>query len=270
MKKCIPICKLFVLMIVSLLFATAPVSAKNTKAVKIFLLGGQSNMVGSGKKANLESPYNKPFSSIKIWNQKTKRWAPLSSESDNQQGNFGPEISFGHAIAKAFPSDDIRLVKYAAGGTALYNDWSPVTKGGQYVKFMGTAKAALANLDAAGIDYEISGMLWLQGESDAHEKKAETYKQNLSDFIAHMRTEFKTSKMPFIIARVRNYYGGKSGQAKIVRDAQVNVAESTDNVAWFDTDDCSMLNAGHYNASGLVEIGNRFAEKYRELISKTK
>ncbi len=168
---------------------------------------------------------------------KTKRWSPLSPEVVNEQGQFGPEISFGHALAKAFRADDIHLVKYAAGGTALYNDWSPRTEGGQYVKFMRTAKAALADLDTAGVDYEISGM---------------------------------SPKMPFVIARVRNYYGGSTGQAKIVRDAQVNVAKSTDNVAWFDTDDCSMLNPGYYNAAGLIEIGKRFAEKYKDIVSKTK
>jgi hypothetical protein len=258
------------LIIVSFCLAATPVSAKKTKTIKIFLLGGQSNMVGAGKTVNLKPRYNKPFSRIKIWNPKTKRWSPLSPEVVNEQGQFGPEISFGHALAKAFRADDIRLVKYAAGGTALYNDWSPRTEGGQYVKFMRTAKAALADLDTAGVDYEISGMLWLQGESDAKENMADTYEKNLSEFIADMRTQFKTPKMPFVIARVRNYYGGSTGQAKIVRDAQVNVAKSTDNVAWFDTDDCSMLNPGHYNAAGLIEIGKRFAEKYKEIVSKTK
>ncbi len=50
-------------------------------------------------------------------------------------------------------------------------------------------------------------------------------------------------------------------QAKIVRDAQSNVAEATDGVAWFDTDDCTMVNAGHYDSAGLIEIGKRFAAK---------
>jgi len=253
-----------------LAISSISIAAENTKSIKVFLLGGQSNMVGSGKASNLKPPYNNPFLKIKVWHPQTKKWAPLSPEALNTKGRFGPEIYFGHTMAKAFPSDDIRLVKYAAGGTTLYKDWSPTTKGKQYVHFMNKAKAALADLDAAGVNYEISGMLWLQGESDASRNKAETYERNLSKFISHMRAEFKTPNMPFIIARVRSHYGGKTGQAKIVRDAQVKVAKSTKNVAWFDTDECSMLNAGHYDAKGLADIGKRFAEKYQEIISNKK
>jgi hypothetical protein len=151
------------------------------------------------------------------------------------------------------------LIKYAAGGTALYNDWSP-SSGPQYTRFMQTARAALANLDKEGVNYEIAGMLWMQGESDAHENKAETYAKNMRNFIIHMREQFKTPGMPFVIARVKNYYGGKTGQAKIVRDAQVSVAKTTEGVEWFDTDDYPMVNGGHYNGEGLVIMGKDFAK----------
>jgi len=137
---------------------------------------------------------------------------------------------------------------------------------------MNTAKAAIADLDAAKVRYEIAGMLWLQGESDAAERKAESYEKNLTAFIAHMRTQFKTPEMPFIIARVLGFYGGKTGQARIVRDAQVKVAKEVKNVACFDTDDCPIVdpvkNKGHYNAVGLIEIGKRFAAGYKEIAAR--
>jgi hypothetical protein len=226
-------------------------------------------MVGAGKTATLESPYSEPFQNVMIWNW--GKWVPLSPKLNiNKPGQFGPELSFGHAIAKGYPGADIRLVKYARGGTALYDDWSPEIKGEQYAGFMKTAKGALTELESSKVTYEISGMLWLQGESDAHENKAEEYEQNLTKFIAHMRKEFNAPDMPFIIARVRSHYGGKTGQAKIVRDAQVKVAESDQNAGWFDTDDCSMHNAGHYDAAGLVEIGKRFAATLQEVTKAAK
>jgi hypothetical protein len=249
--------------IILLFFGTGIMSAKDGGKTRVFLLGGQSNMVGSAQAKNLTPPYSKPFPKVTIWQPKTKTWQPLAADVVNKRGRFGPEIAFGHEIAAAFPDDDIRLVKYAAGGTALYNDWAPTT-GRQYLAFMGTVKAALADLDGAKVDYDVAGMLWLQGESDAHENKAETYEANLTAFIAHMRTAFKTPEMPFIIARVYHFYGGKSGQAKIVRDAQVKIAESDKNVGWFDTDDCDLLNAGHYNAAGILKIGTRFAAEYKK------
>lgn len=161
------------------------------------------------------------------------------------------------------------MIKYAARGTNLYNDWSPQTKGAQYVAFMNTAKTALAELDASNTKYEIAGMLWLQGESDAYGRRAKSYEKNLTEFIAHIRAQFKAPTMPFVIARVRSYYGGETGQARIVRDAQVKIAGTDKNIGWFDTDDCSMLNAGHYDAAGLIEIGKRFAVEYMRITGST-
>jgi hypothetical protein len=233
-------------------------------SVKIFLLGGQSNMAGVGKALDLTPPYSEPFSKVKIW---SNTWQPLSYKIVTKQGSFGPEISFGHSISTRFPAADIRLIKYSASGTALYNDWSPELKGPEYLAFTKSVDNALTNLEQAGIQYEIAGMLWLQGESDAAENKAESYEQNLTAFIAHIRTRYKAPKLPFVIAQVRNYYGGANGQAELVRKAQVKVAETTESVGWFDTDDCSMFN-GHYDTAGLIEIGKRFASKYTEIVSK--
>lgn len=231
--------------------------------IKVFLLGGQSNMEGADQAWKLQPPYSEPLPGVLVWNRKTNQWSPLSPANANVKDNFGPEISFGHDMAEAFPGDDIRLIKYAVSGTALYNDWSPALPGEQYTGFMNTARAALADLEAAKREYEIAAMLWLQGESDAVEDMADSYEHNLVGFIAHMRAQFKTPEMPFILARVLGHYGRKTGQATIVREVQVRIASADKNAAWFDTDDCTLINEGHYDAAGLVEIGHRFAREYR-------
>ena len=251
-------CRAFALWTVFCALTLSPL-ALEAKTVKVFLLGGQSNMFGVGGVATeLKPPYNAPFRKVKIWNLNTNHWKPLSAKGSK----FGPELSFGHAMAQAFPESDIRLVKYAASGTALYNDWAP-TSGEQYLSFMSTARAALAELRSNNVDFEIAGMLWLQGESDAHEKQGAAYQKNLTVFIEHMRTEFKTPEMRFIIARVRDFYG-KGAQAKMVRDAQQQVAAGDPYVEWFDTDDCGpLVKGGHYASQGLIEIGDRFAGKFK-------
>jgi hypothetical protein len=251
-------CQSIALLIVLFVVALSPL-AVGAKTVKVFLLGGQSNMFGVGGVATeLEPPYNAPFRKVTIWNLNTNRWKPLSAKGNK----FGPELSFGHTMAQAFPECDIRLVKYAASGTALYNDWAP-TSGEQYVAFMDTVRAALGELRSNNVDFEIAGMLWLQGESDAHEKQGAEYQENLIAFIEHLRTEFKAPEMRFIIARVRDFYG-KGEQAEMVRDAQQQVAADDPYVEWFDTDDCgSLVKGGHYESNGLIEIGQRFAEKLK-------
>jgi pectin methylesterase-like acyl-CoA thioesterase len=64
-------------------------------------------------------------------------------------GEFGPEVTFGRTIADASPATQYTLIKYAAGGTALYNDWAPGT-GNEYAAFRNTVTAGLAALQAAG------------------------------------------------------------------------------------------------------------------------
>lgn len=167
----------------------------------------------------------------------------------------------------AVSDDEVRLVKYAVGGTALYNDWAP-TKGAQYVGFMKTMRAALADLDGKKVKYEIAGTLWLQGESDASEKQAEHYKKNLTAFIKHMRTEYNTPEMPFYIARVREFWG-KGAQAEMVRDAQEQVAKEMKAVSWFSTDDCGeLILRGHFKSAGLIKIGKKFAKQAQEKQSR--
>lgn len=266
MNSKLAICRVLMLASIVIFLVSPSVSAESGKTVKVFFLGGQSNMLGKGgKTTDLPFYYKYPLPTVQIWGVKTKQWKPLSPEGRS----FGPELSFGHAISKAFPNDDIRLVKYAANGTALYNDWAP-TKGAQYVSFMGTVMNALGDLRSNNIEFEIAGMLWLQGESDAQEKKGEDYKKNLLAFIKRMRTEFDKSKMPFVIARVRDFYG-KGAQAQMVRDAQVEVADKTESVSWFDTDDCGQLiKGGHYTSAGLIKIGKKFAEQFDDMINTTK
>jgi hypothetical protein len=171
MMKYTVTCKPYALTTVLFFFTLSSALATPPNTVKIFLLGEQSNMVGADKAAKLKSPYNKPFPAIRLWNQKTRKWDALAADVVNSKGSFGPEISFGHTIAKVFPNDDIRLIKYAAAGTALYNDWSPMKRAPQYVTFMATAKSALRSLEDSGTNYRVLGMLWLQGESDANENR---------------------------------------------------------------------------------------------------
>lgn len=242
----------------------SPLSAhppQPAQTVKIFLLGGQSNMAGQLKEywAELKSPYKDPFPAVPRWHNKARKWIPLAPTH-----RFGPEVAFGHSIMQSMPDQQIRLIKYAINGTALYNDWKP-EEGPQYSGFMQAAQSALANLEAQQIPYEIAGMLWLQGESDANEQMGAAYEANLAAFIQKMRSEFKTPEMPFIIARVRNFYG-KGEQAHMVRSAQQRLAKKIPLVAYFDTDDLNpLVNGGHYSMESTIEIGKRFATTYMKI-----
>ena len=231
---------------------------------RVFILAGQSNMNGLGTASELKAPYDKPPAKVKIWDG--KGWKDLGPGVGTNPEYFGPEIAFGHAMREAYPDDPICLIKYAAGGTALYNDWSPEGEGGpQYKQFMATVKAALGHLKEANVKYSIEGMMWMQGESDAHEGQGEAYETNLTAFIKHIRSVVKSKKLPFILARIRTHYGSPDNNAK-VREAQQQVAEAMDRVAWFDTDAYKMRDPGHYNTEGQIDLGKDFAASFLAVV----
>jgi hypothetical protein len=239
--------------------ATAPTA-------RVFLLGGQSNMAGVGTNSQLAPPYIAPQTDVRFWGGAfgTNHWVDLAPGFGNTASQFGPEISFGRALKDAYPNDDVYLIKYAVSGTALYNDWAPPS-GPQYTNFVNTVAAALADLDTKGGDYQIAGMLWMQGESDALEGQGAAYETNLRNFIADMRTRFGEPDLPFLIGRITTYYGDATNNTA-VRNAQVIVAGDTPHVEWFDTDGFSPGSPGspadHYDTAGQIQLGQAFAASY--------
>ena len=274
-----------------------PAQAGDT--IKIFLMAGQSNMAGQADADDLTGAlagYKPPQPDVNIWRSyqdendtvgSTNGWIPLAPELGNFyylrndpdprlrgfEPSFGPEVSFGKAMAAALPDEDIYIIKHAWGATSLAGGWDPVaginsgvmtgnnsTLGLQYNLFTNTVSLALANLDNAGLDYEIAGMLWLQGESDAIQARADdAYEANLTAFIAKMRENYGDD-LPFIIGRINPQWGGADSGT---RAAQQSVAEATDGVYWFDTDTVSRTPGNvHYDTQGQIELGEAFANTY--------
>lgn len=170
---------------------------------------------------------------------------------------FGPEVSFGRAIADASPQYHYALIKGAVGGTGLWNDWNPTT-GAIYADFRNTVTAGLAALQAAGHTTEIVGMLWHQGEDDAIEGQAGNYGSNLTAFIADIRSRYG-AKLPFIIGEP---WRGSGPAFVTVAQAQEAVAAADPYSSFIPTSDLTLFETYHFNAPSQVIIGQRFAESY--------
>lgn len=254
---------------------------------KVFLLGGQSNMAGCAITADLHPPYLAPQTDVKFWNKcnTTVGWPP-SDPGDawvDLQGGFGhqyysglsmygPEVSFGYRLNELFPDDEIYLVKYGLTSTNLAVNWNPNGSGAVYNVFKSRVDAALANLTAAGKSPVISGMIWMQGESDAmNPAYAAAYQTNLTNFIAKVRSDFSTPAMPFVIGRINiSQYWGTPADNALVRDSQVAVANQVANVSWIETEDIPVWNGSepghadpdHYSSQGQLILGTRFANVF--------
>jgi hypothetical protein len=247
-------------------FATAPAFA----AVKVFLLAGQSNMVGFGDSAGLSAPYNAVQNNVNFWSNGTNSWVPLQP-GVTRTGDplyFGPEVSFGRTIKNLNPNDSIYLVKYAMGSTNLAVNWNPNGTGANYNTFKTVVSNALKKLTNAGLSPTIAGMAWMQGEADVTDTYAPHYADNLTNFIDAVRNDFSTPDMPFVLGRISQHYWGPPADQDLVRLAQSTVPGQMDGVSWVNTDDLGLWTsgtwAGHFNTQGQIDLGVRFANAIPE------
>jgi hypothetical protein len=169
---------------------------------QIYLLMGQSNMAGRGK---ITPAYqNLQYDRVKMLNQDME-WVtakhPVHFDKPRAAG-VGPGLSFGAAIANAYPLDTIFLVPCAVGGTSI-SKWEP----GAYDESTKTHPYddALIRIKEAMKTGSITGVLWLQGESDSKPASAQVYLSKLEKLINSIRSETKNPKLPFLAGELGAY-----------------------------------------------------------------
>ena len=191
---------------------------------------------------------------------------------------FGPELFFGIHLAEKYPDQKFIFIKRSKGGMSLYGAWNPNwslekakamkedNEPKLYSDFISYAKEILHNLDKD--EYEIAGMLWVQGENDSGRKRngtipADTYEANLKSLISGVRTEFSIPDLPFIIFQV--------GSGKVVQ-AMKNISKVDDFVSLIPQNNNKNSEyffernpqpLGHYIYKSMKKIGRLFFENYK-------
>ncbi len=157
-------------------------------------------------------------------------------------------------------------------------DWKPapqkpVKRGKQpygdlYERLMGLVKPAIEGQEIVSVTF-----VWMQGERDAKEGHGAVYARSFTRLIEQLKTDLQRKDLTFVIGRISDH-GIKDGKEipdwPVVREAQVKVAEADPLGAWVDTDDFNGANDSlHYNHPGYTKMGKRFAEEAIKLIKKT-
>lgn len=239
--------------------------------VKVFLLGGQSNMVGQALTTGLPSALQSPQDDVLFYYRYKGNVTPLTTLRPNNGGpnanGFGPEITFGRTIADAFPDEHFALIKMGGNGTSLYSSWDPTpegpAQGTTYVAFQNTVTDGLNALIAAGHTPQIVGMLWTQGEADGlADRTTAQYQAELAEFIADIRTRYGEN-LPFFLNRLSTGQRQLSiAQLTQIRTAQENVASADPFTYLIDADGLSQGDTVHFNAAGQMQLGERFGHAY--------
>lgn len=211
------------------------VSLPNTVAdgtVKVFILAGQSNMVGKGSIDHLDllvqnaSEYRtalfeggsyKTSENVFIKYELLNAHGKLTVSRDSgyaTAGDFGPELMFGFTVGSALREETILLIKTAWGGKTLaidfrspssgeglYDKIKPIEYGWFYREMIEDVLYTLENIKdyVPGAEgYELSGFVWFQGWNDMlNYPMVYEYANNLVNFIRDVRLDLGVPDLPF-------------------------------------------------------------------------
>jgi len=268
-------CKMLFLIVLGTLLWQ--ISTARATHYDVFLLAGQSNMDGRGRVKDLTgalAPYAQPRPDILIHFSAGGLHRPLTVSDGFQPlqpgfsgtpgnkphalptGTFGPEVSFGAALAEALPGKHILLVKFAEGGTSLRSDWNPNEKGKLYEHFIQFVQATQKMIQAKGDTCAIRGMAWHQGESDAGQA-AGKYQAALTELIARVRSDLDMKDLPFVIGQV--FDNGK--RTTVIADEKAT-AKTVPHTGFADATGLETADHGtHFTAASQIELGNRLARE---------
>jgi len=245
------------------------------KPLKVYLLCGQSNMVGMGRIAGdgpetletlvkREGRFQHLIGDDGKWttrndayfvdltNRRIAKWLTVGVMGRN----VGPEVQFGH-IMGWYHDEMVLVIKIAQGNRSISFDLTPPSSrigapkkgkfytGWQYDVFIKDAHKILDNLKEyfpayKDQGYEVAGFCWWQGHKDAG-LSARYYERHLVNLINDFRKEFDAPKAKFVVATVA--FGGKSMSRayRAIHKAQMAVSdfdkhpEFKGNVASIDT-----------------------------------
>ncbi|MEO1527033.1 MAG: sialate O-acetylesterase [Planctomycetota bacterium] len=213
--------------------------ANNTPA-HLFILAGQSNMVGLDPEISFTPAVKKAFGAESVIvvkdahnSQPISRWVKGWKSAQGKSRNVSGDI-YGRMIGRV-------------------------------------------NDAVAGRDLETVTLVWMQGEADAAGNQVPVYKASLDGLLEQLKQDLKRDDIRFVLGRLSDYSldTGKHPQWQAMRDLQVAYAEASPLRDWVDTDDLNNKidsktrkpkNDVHYTKEGYRIFGQRLAEKAIGLI----
>lgn len=204
---------------------------------------------------------------------------------------FGLELTFADHLHHLAPDLKIALFKYAKGGSALHTalptDWGtwdtdPQTRkpANQWTHFKLHYQRALTRWSNGPRRDEIlrpSGILWLQGESDASytREMADAYLVNLRRLIQSIRSLADDPALPALIGRISHPGGDQPPPhmpwAEKVQQAQEAFVSEDPKAALIRLDrEPGWQDEWHYDSRTYLELGVAFAEAAVALFRQVK
>lgn len=270
------------------------------KKTKVILLAGGDNCLGYSYSYHLQD-HNMDVSDLKMQeyrdgysNVKILYKNMLSSHVVNQEigdfenvrlgqgkvanekfkdGIIGPELGIAEYLTNYYINEDVYILKFAgASSSTLHLEWNP--DGGVYyqkmIEFFDNGLNKISNLVD---DFEISAFCFMQGESDSR-YFSNTYDNNLKKFVNSVKEKYynyaPSNGMAFIDAGISRYYLNHL----VINEIKSSLADSDGRNYYIDTiaagihNDKDNMDRKHYDAMGMLKLGNIFGRKIKESIEE--
>jgi hypothetical protein len=242
--------------------------------IRVFVLAGQSNMQGTGEMSALPtSPVDlsQPQEDIlyHFWIltggglHESSEWSLLRPLWPGFPGTtYGPELTFGRTTADGLAGERIAIVKVAAGGTDLQEDWHPSGENGtMYQTMLDQVDLALERLRAQDLRPIVSGFVWVQGEGDANNvEKATEYEENLRALFGGIRDDWGIARLPAVYNQLHLDVARPEEAVAALRQSQANVADTDPYASMVNIDDLPLKSDFvHFTGATALELGERLA-----------
>ena len=232
---------------VARLFAGEPAPVTPPADLQLFLLIGQSNMVGRG---TVEPGDMKTHPRVFMLDA-DQRWV-LAADPLQFKAGVSLASSFARAVAEAKPTAALGLVPCARGSTQL-DLWMP-----------GTAlyKQAVERTQIALKCGRLTGILWHQGEGDSARQLESTYAARFATMIAQLRADLGAPNASVIVGELGAFWRASTLMNQVLREIPSLVPNSACARSDGLTDKGDKI---HFDARSTREFGRRYAAAYLEL-----
>ena len=257
----------------------------------VILVTGQSNASGNSPWEFLQSKNPTIYNKFKngVTNVLTSHYVqdgrcyeyfePTRFGLADHDSFFGPEIGIADVFSEA--NGFTYIIKFAVGATRIYNDWldSHGQRGRLYNDSVDWFKKRLSYLKSCGVEPNIVGQFWMQGEGDSTDEWGSVYASNLKNMISFYREDLKDHYQDHYTF-VDAYISTKTvwPNPTLVNQQKQMVADADPNVFCIKTngEDETALNldikkhsgegddAAHYDSQSEVLLGQRAGQIIRE------
>jgi hypothetical protein len=253
----------------------------------VWILAGQSNMQGIGNLAHAPRPHSKvrAFYMRDEWDMAEEPVHYLEEAVDIFHNGYGdgsdrpsrreldklrrslikgvsPGLAFGLDMRKRTRVPQ-GLIACAHGGTSM-EQWSPAQRDKDGASLYG---AMMRRYEKLG--QPVAGILWYQGESDAHPDAVDRYTKRMVELVAATRRDTNLPRLPWVIVQLGCHASIEDQEEwNSVQEQQRRLPETVPYLDVVPAIDLELDDGIHISGKGQQLLGRRLARAANRLVHK--